>query len=197
MAKLTIKDILIKIMNVYKHDIYILNYKYCLAGTESESSNIGQTLCVLNDEASTVFKEAYPEKSLIFIDDIKNAKLKLEEHTRTEFNEDEIKTISDRFNFIDKLVKKIDEWKSFDFDEQKILALFKNGETVELFSQEKNIPTVTISKSLFPLVTEKKLERLYYNIIPAKNSDELTTFVTSFDFELFQLYSIFLYMNLD
>jgi hypothetical protein len=65
---------------------------------------------------------------------------------------------------------------------------------MNLFQDNKKIPEITISKSLFPLVTEKNVSDLYYNITTDKEYNEL---IVSLDFPLFQLYMVYKYIDIN
>ena len=65
MAKFTFKDILTKVSNVFKNDMYIIDYQFCLGGKESEDFNRSTLLCVLTPELMELVKEQFPENKKV------------------------------------------------------------------------------------------------------------------------------------
>ena len=63
MAKeIVLKDILTKITNVFKTDMYVINSQICIGGSESEESTPGTFICILSPEATGIMKKEFPEK---------------------------------------------------------------------------------------------------------------------------------------
>ena len=198
MAKMTFSTILTKISYIFKRDSYILNHRYVIAGQESDKENIGTYSCLLNEEAVSIIKDIYPDNDIIYISNIKSAKTEPEKYIITNLNKLEISDIQNTNNSILKLIDSVKEWKNFNFTNSEIESVFSNGEVLDLFTDDKNIPTISISKSIFPTVTEKNCDSLVYYVFPFNNEeDELCKMITSIDTEVFRLHSIFYFIHLE
>jgi hypothetical protein len=53
-----------------------------------------------------------------------------------------------------------------------------------------------VAKSLFPMVTDKNIDTLYYSIISKKDA-QVTEMVTSLSTDYFQVYNLIQYISLD
>ena len=197
MAKFTIETLLTKLSNVFKADLYIIQNQFCIGGTESEENNIGTSIVVLDPDRIELCKETFGNHDIVYINDIKKAKEDLQSHIKTKMNKQDEESVLSTKNFLMKLVMKTEIWKSFEFTEEDIVSIFKNGDGKKLFEDEPDIPTVTISKSLFPMVTEKKASTLVYQIYVPKNKNELVNLITYFNTEWFQIYTLFQYINIE
>lgn len=198
MSKIDFGTILTKIAYVFKKDVYIIDYRYCMGGEESESENVGNYLCELNENTSVILKEIFPNSEIIYFSDIKKAKKDLNAYSSTEIGDDIKEKINNRKKTLLKELDNVKKWKDFPFTEELLHKIFKNGETVELFTDDDSIPSITISKTLFPLVTEKKYDSLVYSISwNEDDTDELCKFITSFDTEILRLYGLFYFISLD
>ena len=68
-------DVLTKLKNVFKTDMYIVDKMYCIGGEESEDKNVGYSLCVLTPEVSEYLSETFGEHTkVIYIVNIAEAK---------------------------------------------------------------------------------------------------------------------------
>ena len=69
---------------------------------------------------------------------------------------------------------------------------------IELFKNESDIPTVTISKSFLPLTTEKNIDNLFYSVQVIENNDidegDIGKLFLSIDIPQFQLNMIYTYL---
>ena len=195
MAKFTFNDLMTKISNVFKSDMYILNNKYCIGGTESEEKNITQIVCLLTPECSDLIKETFPDSDVVYIKDVKKIKDDLDEFSSLKIFETEKKDLINRRDKVLDRALKVDTWKSFEFSDEDISNIFSEGMTYELFTNNDKIPSVTISKSLFPMVKEKGANLLYYQIDIPDNDDDLIHLITSFDTEWFQIYNMIQYIK--
>ena len=192
MAALKINDLFTKISYVFKNDIFIINNKYVIGGSKSELANVGEMFCVLNDDYIELCKSDITETEIISINNIKDAKKDLSKevnyniHTTVEEN---IRTIlKNRKNHI----KNISEWKKLEFSESDYDDFFNKGLNVELF-KDKKLPSITINKNIFPLLTEKTFENFSYNV---KINDELCKFICKLELPFFTLYMIYFYLDI-
>lgn len=192
--EVTFRDILVKITKVLSSDLYLINNQFIMGGHKSDENNIGYYLYRLSPAAMTASAEHFKTNKVYYISDGKAAKDSLENNFIDVTNELELKQINDKKDEILRLVKKTDIWKSFNFSEDDITTLFSDNSTLELFKDDKDIPSVTVSKTLFPYITEKNVSKLYYNVI---KKSEYTNLLLSLDYDMFQLYMLYKYIALD
>lgn len=194
MAKITFKDLLTKLSNVYS-DIYLINNTFILAGPESSSNNRGEYYCVLTPDMTEICNDIFDKSKIYYISDIKKAKVSLNEYcneikSNTLDNESIINTVKE----YQKKILKITDWKNLILTEEEINKIFEERETIELFKDDKSISNITISKSIFPLISEKNISDLYYHI---NQNEKINELFLSLDFPLFQLYMIYTYIKMD
>lgn len=192
--EVTFRDILVKITKVLSSDLYLINNQFIMGGHKSDENSIGYYLYRLSPAAMTASAEHFKTNKVYYISDGKAAKDSLENNFIVVTNELELKQINDKKDEILRLVKKTDIWKSFNFSEDDVTTLFSDNSTIELFKDDKDIPSVTVSKTLFPYITEKNVSKLYYNVI---KKSEYTNLLLSLDYDMFQLYMLYKYIALD
>ena len=192
--EVTFRDILVKITKVLSSDLYLINNQFIMGGHKSDENSIGYYLYRLSPAAMTASAEHFKTNKVYYISDGKAAKDSLENNFIVVTNELELKQINDKKDEILRLVKKTDIWKSFNFSEDDVTTLFSDNSTIELFKDDEDIPSVTVSKTLFPYITEKNVSKLYYNVI---KKSEYTNLLLSLDYDMFQLYMLYKYIALD
>lgn len=197
MAKVTLKDILSKVSNIFKNDIYIYKRRYIVGGAISEARNISRFFCVVNIDLLELMDIIPEEPELVYLEDVKKMKEKVGESLVTEINDSTKDEIISFINTTIHKVNKVKEWDNFGWSEEDISKIFDNNETFLLFENDKKNPNVLISKSLFPLVTKKNCDKLYYHTNLPKEKTDLIELIISFDHELFQIYNIITYLDLD
>lgn len=196
MAKLTFDNVLTKLSNMFKKDVYIIQNRYCLGGDESEAENISRYFCILSQESMDLVKEVFPDDDIIYFSNIKNAKKDLNKYVTNIIPDNKKKELIDLRDKLEKDILSIDKWKSFDFTDEEAHSLFDDAKTMELFVDDKNIPSVTISKTLFPLIKFKDVRTLYYSVSIPECDDDLITFYIGYDAQWFQTYNIVQYVDL-
>ena len=194
--KITLNDILTKISYVFKKDCYIINRKYVIGGEESEYENASNMLCLLTPESSQEIELIFPEDNTIYISDVKKYKKDLEKNVSTKIFDSERNELLKRVKEIEEKTRNIENWKSFNFSDEELLEVFKEGGTKELFIDDEDIPSVPISKSLFPMASDKNANTIYYSLSLPKDEKDLAYLITSFDTPYFQLYNIISYLPL-
>ena len=194
--KSSFENLLSKIANVFKTDSYVIDDTYVLGGEESESDNPSTILLILNPDIAKEVKDLNltDGEDILFIEKIKDFKKTLNGGKLISQEEKDIKNKCKKLN---KIIKNIEDWKSLDFSEEEIEGFITDGKTVKLFESDENIPSVTISKTLIPLLTIKNFSDLSYQVIVNDDFNELNTLVFLLDTEYFQLYSIAQYINTD
>lgn len=202
MAKLTIPELLTKLSNVFKKDMYIIQSLHCIGGDSSESENAGKAIVTLDKDMSDSIKDYFGDSAVIYFNDIKKAKAAFDTeeeylYIKISMEEKDKKAIFEKRDSLLKIVQNISDWKHFNFTDNQLKALFDDSEMILLFSDNPDIPEVYITKSLFPLVTRKDITNLYYSAFKTRNIKNTYTLVTSFDFDYFQVYNIFYYLKME
>lgn len=94
-----------------------------------------------------------------------------------------------------KLTLNIPSWKRFEFTDNQLKAMIDENSRITLFSNDKDIPEIYISKSLFPTVIHKELEKLFYQVIKSNSIENGYDLVVNYNKDDFQIYMIFTYLN--
>ena len=201
MAKeIKLKDILTKITNVFKTDMYVVNNQICIGGSESEESTPGTFICILSPEATNVMKKEFPDKEVVMFNDIKKAKTELEKYSHI-VNGKEAEDIRDLSKELFKIVKNIKSWTKFIDDkdtkitEEDIISIIKDGQIKNIFEEMDSRPTVPIGKSFLPLVTTKNIDDINFSYIKENKDTGLHTLLMELDTDFFQIYNIIYMLN--
>lgn len=193
MAKVDIvKDLLVKITNIFRNDLYISHNKFCLGGKLSEDLNIGHYLCELTEEVTNAYNEVIDKADVIYIESIKNAKTDFDSCIKKVIG-DEKENVEKQIDTYVELFRSVNEWKKFQFTETDINILYDDVNYLH-FHPEGTDSTVIISKTLFPLMKEKDFQNAYYHI--NKNiQDNLDQMLITYDFKYFQLHMEYTFIN--
>lgn len=193
MAKIDlVRDLLVKITNIFRTDLYISHNKFCLGGPLSEEVNIGHYLCELTEEVSNAYNEVIDKNDIIYIESLKNAKTDFDTNIKKVLAPED-KYIEERINNFIQLFRSVDDWKKFQFTETDINILYDEVNYLH-FHPEGTDSTVIISKTLFPLMKEKDFQNAYYHINKdiQKNLDQM---LITYDFKYFQLHMEYTFIN--
>ena len=191
--EVTFRDLLVKIKNIFSTDIYLINNQYIIAGEKSSEDNLGYSLCVLSPDMIDICNNSFDPYKIYYIKNITNAKDDLENNISEVSSLAERESVNYSLEEVINIKNKIETWDSFNFTEKQLDELFEDNMTINLF-KDTDIPSVTISKSLFPLVTKKNVSDLYYSVI---QDLQYINLMISFDFPLFQLYILYRYLDID
>ena len=196
MAALTFNDLITKTTNVFKKDVYLVDNRYAVGGTVSEIENISEFLCIYSTEFMNVLKDKFKDNRVVSLLDIKKVKNEPKKYIKTDLHDSIQNEVIERKNKLEKTILSISNWNSFDFTEEEKKILFDQNKTIELFTDDERIPSVTITKSLFPLIKSTEAENLYYSVYIPDNSDELVELVISYDTKWFQVYNVVYYIKM-
>lgn len=193
-----IRDLLVKINKVFPVDLYIIHNRLIYAGPKSEESISGNYLCILEEKFEKALGSQLQCNKTYYVDDVREAKDDFENHVKMLDDISNVEYIVHRVRALRGVLSMITDWISFkevvDEDNQTdFLKLFTNNDTIELKDIKNNTPSVTIGKSLLPLVTEKNYENLFYNIYKSEDSD-LYIITFNFHFTHFQLYMMYYFI---
>lgn len=185
MAKqLSIEDLFTKLSAIFKNDFYIIENTYLLGGDISEERNPTRFIIRLDPVYVNSIVDRFDNNPFIYIKESRKWKDDSELYTDLKISDDIRKTISNSKDLFVDRIDKIENWNSFNFTEESLHDIFKLGKT---FALNENI---LLSKTMFPMVTEKNATNLYYNIKKPDKEEELMQFCSSFDTEWFQIYGL-------
>ena len=193
------KDLLNKACSIFKDDMYIVNNRYLLAGDMSEKDSDGYYFCRLSQDSIKVCNEQLGEKEqIIYVENVRKAKDTFGELSRIVEKEDEKELVLKKYKNLNKQLSTVQGWEKVKLTEEEINDLYDRCVNIELFKNESNIPTVTISKSFLPLTTEKNIDNLFYSVQVIENNDidegDIGKLFLSIDIPQFQLNMIYTYL---
>lgn len=189
----TFRDLLVKIKSIFKTDIYLIHNQYIIGGEKSSADNIGYNVCMLSPDMIDVCNKIFDSSKIYYIKNVTNAKDDLDNNYIEVTSVAESELVKYSLEEILNIKNKCDTWDTFNFTNEQLNDLFENNVTISLFSNNENIPEVTISKSLFPLVTKKTASDLYYHVIKDQSYINL---LIAFDFPMFQLVMLYRYIDI-
>lgn len=196
MAKTDFNIVATKISSIFKNDIFIMNYMYCVGGIESESKNESQILLLFDTDVIEILKELFPDNPYIWITDIKGIKTDFNSCVKYLDKENGLEFELKRVQRLVDIMNNIKSWNTFDFTQEEKNSLLDERDTLILFKDNDKIPSLKVAKSLFPMVTDKNIDTLYYSIISKKDA-QVTEMVTSLSTDYFQVYNLIQYISLD
>ena len=203
MADSVLSNVLTKLSNVYKSDMYIVNNRYCIGGPNTyKDGPAGKSLCILSDDVVDDIIDHFGQPQIIYFKDIKKAKATFnteDEYMQieTSFDEKLKRSIPESKDLLMKTFKSIETWDHFNFTEDQVKALFNDGEIVTLFSDNKNVPEIYVTKDIFPLVSDKNINTLFYSVGKQKHNQKqgINYLYLSLGTDYFQLYKEIAYIK--
>lgn len=192
-TKTNFRNLLVKLSSIYSTDFYIIHNQYIMAGDKSEENNSGYYICELSLDMISICKELFEPDRIYYIKHIKNAKDNLNDNIVL-IDKNKEKDIMNKFNKYHSLLSSITSWSSLSLSDDEIKKIFTENLSIELFENNKDIPTVTISKSLIPMITDKKINDLYYT---TKKDNEIYYLFLSYNSDYFRLDMIYNYIPID
>ena len=72
--KIDLKTLLMKIVNVFPKDMYLVHNWCAIAGAESDLENRGFYFCILEPSVRELLNELYPSKPILYIKSVREAK---------------------------------------------------------------------------------------------------------------------------
>lgn len=186
-----VKESMTKLVSVFPNDVYIVHNKYIIAGDKSEENTVGYYFCIFQNDMFMEWKKLYPDNPVIYIKSLRESKISREVEFITDTSliqslEKKIETYVNETVNVDK------SWKRFEFKDDMLEKIFTNNESVNLFSDKREI---IISKTIFPLITAKTINNVYY-AFGDTNSKGLNTLYIQYDHEYFQLNMKYFYLPL-
>jgi hypothetical protein len=192
-----VMDLMTKIKLIYKKDLYIRNNIHVFAGSKSDEDVCGIFLCTLEPDYMLAVKDFLGEHDLIFIDDVAEFKKDWETHTKFMTKDDsQYHALDVVYNRVMDRMDSGEEWKSFSTNAADLLdSLFSDNTYVD-FKDGEDVPSVTLGKKLFPSVTIKNVQNLFYYIKRLEEKD-LNIMVLDFHSTYFRLGIVYYYISLN
>ena len=186
-----VKESMTKLVSVFPNDVYIVHNKYIIAGDKSEENTVGYYFCIFQNDVFMEWKKLYPDNPVIYIKSLRESKISrdVEFITDTSLMQSLKKKIE---TYINETVNVDKSWERFEFKDDMLEKIFTNNESVNLFSDKREI---IISKTIFPLITSKTINNVYYTFGDI-DSRGLNTLYIQYDHEYFQLNMKYFYLPL-
>lgn len=186
-----VKESMTKLVSVFPNDVYIVHNKYIIAGDKSEENTVGYYFCIFQNDVFMEWKKLYPDNPVIYIKSLRESKISREVEFITDASliqslEKKIET------YVNETVNADKSWERFEFKDDMLEKIFTNNESVNLFSDKREI---IISKTIFPLITAKTINNVYYTFGDI-DSRGLNTLYIQYDHEYFQLNMKYFYLPL-
>lgn len=186
-----VKESMTKLVSVFPNDVYIVHNKYIIAGDKSEENTVGYYFCIFQNDVFMEWKKLYPDNPVIYIKSLRESKISREVEFITDASliqslEKKIET------YVNEIVNVDKSWERFEFKDDMLEKIFTNNESVNLFSDKREI---IISKTIFPLITAKTINNVYYTFGDI-DSRGLNTLYIQYDHEYFQLNMKYFYLPL-
>ena len=191
-----IMDLATKLKPVFKKDLFIKDSLYILPGQYTDDELCGDMFCMMEIPYKFAVEEYFGNSDLIYIDDIVEFKKEPENHTFKYTNNDiHYKELERKLNRIKKRLDEVETWEDFtkSFAEE-FFTMFDNNSSVDLSFDE--YPAITVAKKMFPNVTIKNANNLFFSILTLKE-DELYDFCVEFKFTHFRIFMIYHYLKLE
>lgn len=188
-----VMDLMTKIKNVFKKDIYIKDKFHIFAGEISDEDQYGDIFCILEPVYKIAIENYFEDSQLIYIDDVVEFKKTPQDHIKyiddNGINQQLTKKHDDMMNIINR----ISNWKCFTEESTDIIeTLFDKNSSVDF--SDGNDSYITLCKKLFPLVTMKNVNNLFYGVDTLDKDMNMITF--DFSFTHFKVYMIYYYLKL-
>jgi hypothetical protein len=195
MAKIDIKTFFTKIVNVFPKDMYLVHNWCAIAGDESDGENRGFYICILDSEIRTLLNKTFPNHPTLYIKNIRETKTDMSKIQEI-LDEKILKNIDSIVESHMSKLNSVTYWDTFHFTEEEKTALFSDGDSLELFKNDKYKSPIIISKSLFPLITEKTIDNVRYSYNNDEDENGLNQIIMVYDFDFFQLVMRYMYLKI-
>ena len=200
--KAIVPDILLKLSNVYKEDLYFIDSMYCIGGFLSNDQAVGKTFCILDKDRADDIRDYFGDITAIYIKNVKKAKefysTEFEyEYINSQLEEKQKKELREKRDDYLNAIKTVKEWKTFDFSDEELTTLLEDNKRIVLFKDDKNVPELEVSKCVFPMLNKKNIDSLMYSIGKTKNIKNAYTVIISITHEYFQVYNFIRYIDID
>lgn len=193
--KIDLKTFLMKIVNIFPKDMYLVHNWCAIAGTESDDENRGLYICILNSDVRELLNKSFPNNPVIYIKSVRDAKADVTKIDEV-LDEKIIKNIENTVDSFMKSFNNYDTWETFNFTETEINDLFEERKSLMLFENDENRSPLIISKSVFPLITGKNINDVKFVYDIYGDGKDLNQIIMSYDYDLFQLIMRYIFLKI-
>ena len=189
-----VMDLVTKIKNVFRKDIYIIDSFYVLGGEDSNESLPGHFYCELVQKYKRAVEEYFGRKDVIYITDIPSFKENPSDNWMEITDENKCVELRAEAHAYQKSVIEAEEWRTFDsLDDTTQYNIF-NGKIALIYADpyDHNSPYCIVAKKVFPLIGPKTMDKLFIAVNKTAEDSNLYALITQLDFTHFTLYG---YMN--
>ena len=194
-TKIDFKTLLMKLVNVFPKDMYLVHNWCAIAGKDSNDENMGTYICILDADVRALLDGLFPNKPILYVPSVREAKTDISKVDEV-LNNITIKSIEKQIENITNIFNEITTWDTFNFNNDEIISLFDNAESLSLFENDTDREPVIISKSIFPLISEKTINDVKYAYRKYDTDDTLNQLILDYGYDLFQLIMIYVYLKL-
>lgn len=194
-TKIDFKTLLTKIVNVFPKDMYIVHNWCAIAGDESDGENRGFYFCILEPEVREMLNKTFPNNPTLYMKSVRESKTDMSKIQEI-LDEKTLKRIDSIVESHMNKINSITVWDTFHFTDDEIDAIFNEGQSLVLFENEDDKSSMIISKSIFPLITEKTINDVRYSHDKYEDDVDLSQIIMAYDYDLFQLFMRYLYLKI-
>lgn len=184
-----LNEILTKIVNVLKHDIYIIDNSICIGGKLTEDDLPGTYVCMLDHDYAKTFIDVFPGKKLLYLPDIKKVKNDpslIEDN----FNELRENNIFNRWKFIKNRIENQKTWSNIGLSPEEFNRIFEEKEVLTI---KRNDLDFQVAKEMFPMI--KKYEDMESLLYSTEDNGEIYDLIFKYDVKVFTLYGLYTYIK--
>lgn len=193
--EMLVMDFMTKIKNIFKKDIYIKDKLYVFGGKFSDEDVYGDIVCVLEPTYKLALESYFdPEKRLIYIDNVAEFKKEPDIHYQYIDDENIYQDLSKMYDDVMSNIHQENDWKSFSsIPTELVEKIFDDNSSVNFVNNDDD-SYVILCKKMFPLVTMKSLENLFYSIHPF--IDDMDVMCLDYQFTHFRMCIVYHYIKL-
>lgn len=192
-----IRDLFVKLVNVYKNDFYVFGLRYIYPGEKSDDRLNGKTVCTLTEDYVQLIEQVFGKHD-VYVSDIREFK---EDFTKFQIIEND-KIKNECIEFCSYVNNQLIDFNTFRFSMDDT----ENEDIIERFLDKKLIctlsdptgkcPDVTIGSSMIPCVSEKTITDIIYSMSYYDTLDNQTIYqlVMEMQFTHFTIHMQFFYI---
>lgn len=186
--KSLVEDMLTKMVKVFPSDIHILCNKYIIGGTKSEESTSGYFMCSISNKLKSEMEDTFDSKKVYYFNNIRTDKSDIDKNAIVLSDEESV-AVAYKINYLNNIISNVEVWTPLLINEADREKLFDDNSSIELFSDNDEIPSLLLGKNMFPTLSEKTMDRLYYSYLGVKDDYNQVLFNINTDyFEIYMLY---------
>ena len=189
--KSKIEDMLTKILKIFPSDIYIVYNKYIVGGDKSEENTTGYFICRLLDGIYDELNTEFDKDKIYYIRNLRTEKSNAFDNSHI-VNDKECMKIIYGINKLNELISNVEIWSPIELDDDTIDKLLNNNDTITLFDNDDEKSPLLLGKNMFPTISEKNINKLYYSYLG--ENDEYSQVLFNLNADYFELYMLYRYL---